>query len=90
MLFDVVCPIVFAAGWLSIGSVLDAVLTHRPQQKVAILFPNSPCIRFIEGGGSRLLDARISLGAEQQKVQRAELFLRRNELVQDRSAGDNV
>ena len=87
MPFDVVSPIHFGAELLPFGSPLDAVLTHRPQQKVSISFPTSSLVRFIEGGGSHLRDERVSLGAEQQKVQRAVLFTRRNELVQDRDAG---
>jgi hypothetical protein len=87
MPFDVVSPINFGAELLPARSPFDVVLTHRPQKKVVVHLPNPNFVRLIEGSGSCRPDDPVSLGAEQQKVQQAELFSRRNELVQDRDAG---
>lgn len=87
MPFDIISPIVFAADWLSVGSSLDAVLTHRPRQKVAFRFPNPRVVRLIAGVCGCLFDDCAFAEATHQKVQRAALSTRRNELVQDRDAG---
>lgn len=90
MLFDIIPPIVFAVDLLSVGSPLDAVLTHRPQQKVAVRLPNPHFVRLIEGDGSRPLDQSDVTEADTAKVQLAELFSSSNELVQDRDRGSVV
>jgi hypothetical protein len=41
MLVDVMLPIVVAADLPSVGSPVDAALTHRPQQK-AVVFLHNP------------------------------------------------
>ena len=89
MLIDAISPIVSAVDLLPIGSSLDAVLTHRTQQKVLVLLPNPHFVRLIEGDGSRLPDESDVSEAAAIKVQQAELFSRRNELVQDRDVGDS-
>ena len=87
MLFDVISPIVFAVTLLPVGSPLDAVLTHRPQQKVAVRLPYPHFVQLIEGDGSNLLDESGITEADTTKCQHAGIISRRNELVRDRDAG---
>ena len=89
MLFNVISPIVSAVELLPVGSSLDAALTHRPRQKVLVLLPHPHFVRLIEGVGSLLPDESDVSEVAATKVQQAELFSRRNELVQDRDAGDS-
>ena len=89
MLFDAISPIVFAADLLPVGSSLDAVLTHRPQQIVLVLLPNPHFVRLIANVVGRLSEGSDFTEAVTTKVQHAELFSWRNELVQDRDAGDS-
>ena len=87
MLIDAISPIVFDADLLSVGSPLDAVLTHRPQQKVAVRLPNPPFVRFIANAVGRFSEGSDLAEAASPKSPVPELFTRRNELVQDRDAG---
>ncbi|HEV7123419.1 MAG TPA: hypothetical protein VGN24_08335 [Rhodanobacter sp.] len=90
MLFEVVSPIVFVVEVLPAGSPCDAVLTHRPQQKIVVSPPNPHFARPIANAVGRLPEESDHAEAVSPKVQHAELFPRSNELVQDRFAGDNV
>ena len=87
MPFDLVSPVHFGAGLLPGGSPLDVVLTHRPQQKVIVPLPNLHFVRLIATAVGRLHEESVPATAFSPKVQRAVLFTRRNELVQDRDAG---
>ena len=89
MLFDVVSPIVSVADLLPAGSTLKAALTHRPQQKIVILLPNPHFVRLVANAVGRLSEESDLTEAAATKVQHAELFSWRNELVQDRDAGDS-
>jgi len=85
MLFDVLSPIVFAVDLLSVGSPLDAVLTHRPQQKLLSAFPARTSF-----GSSKVTAASFSISPvppTRTQCQQADIISRRNELVQDRDAG---
>ena len=85
MLFDVVSPIVSAVGLLPVGSPLNAVLTHRPQQKLA--FASPVCTSF---GSSKVIAASVSVrpvSLTRTQCQPADIISRRNELVQDRDSG---
>ena len=87
MPFDVVLPIHFGAELLPGESPLDAVSTHRPQQKVVVPLPNLHFVRLIATAVGRLSEESDFAEAVSPKVQHAELFSRRNELVQDSDAG---
>ena len=87
MPFDVLSPIHSGAGLLPGRSPLDVVLTHRPQQKVVVPLPNLRFVRLIANAAGRLSEESDLAEAVSPKVQHAELFSRRNELVQDRDAG---
>ena len=87
MLFDVVSPINFTAELLPVGSHFDVVLTHRPQQKTVVPLPNPHFVRLIANAVGRLSEESVLAESVSTKVQPAELFTRRNELVQDRDAG---
>ncbi|MGH8115081.1 MAG: hypothetical protein ACREPS_08530 [Rhodanobacteraceae bacterium] len=87
MLFDVVPPIVFGVDLLSVGSTLDAALTHRPQQK---LLSTSP-VRTSFGSSKVTASFSISpVPPTRTQCQPADIISRRNELVQDRDRGSVV
>ncbi len=87
MLFESISSIVFAADSPPVGSPLDAELTRRSAQQVAITFPNPPFVRLIEGVLRHLFDESDVTEAGATKGQPADTLTRRNELVQDRDAG---
>ena len=87
MPFDLVSPVHFGAGMLPDGSSLEVVLTHRPQQKVIVFLPLPHFVRRLANAIGRISEESVFATAVSPKVQRAVLFTRRNELVQDRDAG---
>jgi len=87
MPFDLVSPIHFGAELLPVGSPLDVVSTHRSQQEVVVLLPQPHGVRLVANAIGRLSEESVLTTAVSPKVQRAVLFTRRNELVQDRDAG---
>jgi len=89
MLSDAISPIVFAADLLPVGFSLDAVLTHRPQQKIVILLPNPHFVRLVANAVGRLSEESDLAEAASPKSSGTGLFTRRNELVQDRDVGDS-
>ena len=84
MLIDTISPIVFAVDLPPVGFGHDAALARRSVRKVAVRFLNPHFARLIANAVGRLSEGSDLTEAAATKVQHAEFFSRRNELVQDR------
>lgn len=87
MLFDAISPIVSVADLPVVESPIDAVLAHRPQHKLLAASP----VR-VSFGSSKVTAAFFSISPApptRTQCQQADINSRRNELVQDRDAGDS-